>query len=85
MSDIKRSISPQAYQFLLDVLCIRNEDSLSAREIEVMEEIIQGYTNKEIAQHLCISQATVKTHLINIYKKLDVTNRIEAMRAYQKT
>lgn len=85
LSDVKRSISPQAYQFLLDVLCIRNEDSLSAREIEVMEEIIQGYTNKEIAQHLCISQATVKTHLINIYKKLDVTNRIEAMRAYQKT
>lgn len=54
-------------------------EDLTDRECEVLEEMKQGFTNKEIADHLCISLATVKTHLINIYSKLEVKNRIEAI------
>jgi len=39
----------------------------------------QGRSNKEIAESLCISMATVKTHIINIYSKLGVSNRVAAI------
>lgn len=52
---------------------------LTERELEVLKEIAAGCTNKEIAGHLCISLATVKTHLINIYGKLGVNNRLAAV------
>lgn len=51
---------------------------LTGREWEVLEEIAEGKTNKMIADKLCISQATVKTHLISIYGKLGVNNRLSA-------
>lgn len=54
-------------------------EDLTEREREVLEEMKQGFTNKEIAVHLCISIATVKTHIINIYSKLGVKNRVEAI------
>lgn len=52
---------------------------LTDREQEVLDEMKQGFTNKEIAVRLCISLATVKTHIINIYSKLGVKNRVEAV------
>lgn len=51
---------------------------LTVREMEVLEEIAVGNTNKVIADHLCISLSTVKTHLISIYGKLGVNNRLAA-------
>lgn len=54
-------------------------EKLTVREREVLEEIARGSSNKEIAEHLCISLATVKTHLINIYGKLGVSNRMSAV------
>lgn len=57
---------------------------LSDREIEVLKEMAYGYTNKEIAEHLCISLATVKTHVINIYGKLGVNNRVAAATKYKE-
>lgn len=53
--------------------------SLSARELEILEAVATGHTNKEIAQELFISQATVKTHLVHIFDKLGVDNRISAV------
>jgi len=47
-------------------------DSLSAREKEVLTHIAEGYTNKEIAGKLFISVSTVKTHRVNIMKKLKI-------------
>tara|TARA_R100000750_G_scaffold62948_1_gene59833 strand:+ start:11881 stop:13734 length:1854 start_codon:yes stop_codon:yes gene_type:complete len=52
---------------------------LSEREIEVFEELSKGKTNKEIADALFVSINTVKTHLLNIYEKLDVKNRTQAV------
>lgn len=52
---------------------------LTARELEVIREMEQGYPNREIADHLCISMSTVKTHIINIYSKLGVSNRVAAV------
>jgi DNA-binding CsgD family transcriptional regulator len=52
---------------------------LSVREIEVLELISKGLSNKEIAEKLFISLSTVKTHINNIYKILEVKNRREAI------
>ncbi|CAG1066476.1 Oxygen regulatory protein NreC [uncultured bacterium] len=48
---------------------------LSAREWEVVGLVGQGYRNREIAEKLCISEPTVKTHLQRIFQKLDIQNR----------
>ena len=53
--------------------------SLSARELEILQAVAAGHTNKEIAQELFISQATVKTHLVHIFDKLGVDNRTSAV------
>ena len=51
---------------------------LSGREMEILNLVSQGAMNTEIAQTLYISRHTVKSHLYNIYKKIKVTNRLEA-------
>jgi DNA-binding NarL/FixJ family response regulator len=53
-------------------------DELTPREIEVLEQIVQGVSNKEIAAALSISENTVKIHLRNILEKLHLQNRIQA-------
>lgn len=57
---------------------------LTSREQDVMQLLQKGYTNKQIAETLHVSLATVKTHLINIFSKLQVNNRIEALTKYQE-
>jgi DNA-binding NarL/FixJ family response regulator len=52
-------------------------DGLSPREIEVLELVVEGSTNKEIAAALSISKNTVKIHLRNILEKLHLHNRIQ--------
>ena len=54
-------------------------DPLSARELEVLNHLSKGFTNSEIAAQLYISSSTVKTHTLNIYEKLEVGNRTQAI------
>jgi two-component system nitrate/nitrite response regulator NarL len=53
-------------------------DELTPREIEVLEQVVAGATNQEIAETLHITKNTVKIHLRNILEKLHVQNRIQA-------
>jgi len=53
--------------------------TLSAREIEVLELVARGRTNKEIARRLHLSEATVKTHLLHVFSKLQVEDRTQAV------
>jgi DNA-binding NarL/FixJ family response regulator len=54
-------------------------EPLSRREIEVLELVAAGTTNRELAARLFISEATVKSHLLNIYTKLGVNDRAAAV------
>ncbi|MFC3892851.1 response regulator [Lentzea rhizosphaerae] len=54
---------------------------LSQRELEVLELIAQGSTNREAAKRLYISETTVKTHLLHVYAKLGVNDRAAAVAA----
>lgn len=58
-------------------------DPLSEREQEVLKLIAEGYSNQQIAQTLVVAESTIKTHLNNIYAKLNVNSRLQALtRAY---
>ncbi|MBI2399947.1 MAG: response regulator transcription factor [Deltaproteobacteria bacterium] len=59
----------------LHALKKNSRPSLSGREWEVVGLVGQGYRNREIAEKLCISEPTVKTHLQRIFHKLDIQNR----------
>ena len=63
---------------------VRLVEPLSARELEVLGLIEQGLTNQEIANHLTLALSTVKTHINNIYGKLGVQTRIQAIKQAQE-
>ncbi|MEV0593315.1 response regulator transcription factor [Nonomuraea cavernae] len=54
-------------------------EPLSARELEILDLVAQGTTNREVAARLFISEATVKSHLLHIYTKLGVNDRAAAV------
>jgi DNA-binding CsgD family transcriptional regulator len=54
---------------------IRGDWDFTSREMEVIDVVCRGFTNQEIAQHLNIGVATVKTHLIHVFKKAGVETR----------
>ena len=53
---------------------------LSEKEVVVLVELCHGYTNKQIAARLWLSEQTVKFHLRNVYRKLGIKSRTEALR-----
>ena len=55
-------------------------DDLTAREVEVLRLVAQGWTDAQIAEHLVISPRTVNTHLTSIYRKIQVSSRSAATR-----
>jgi two-component system, NarL family, response regulator DevR len=57
-----------------------NELALSVRERQVLDHLSQGLTNKEIAARLGLHVKTIKFYLSALFKKLNVTNRVQAMK-----
>jgi len=57
---------------------IEEKTSLTPREVEILTLVSMGSTNEEIANKMNISTNTVKTHLYNIFKKINVENRLQA-------
>lgn len=53
-------------------------NSLTKREVEILAQVASGMFNKEIAANLSISERTVKNHISNIFKKIDVSDRTQA-------
>ncbi len=58
-------------------------EPLSQREREVARLLVDGYSNLNIAAHLGISENTIRTYIRRLYRKLNVCNRIELIRAYE--
>lgn len=57
----------------------RKEERLTYREIEVLQMVCQGLSNQELAKGLFLSEKTVKNHLTNIFRKIGVTDRTQAV------
>ncbi|GAB3400735.1 transcriptional regulator [Flindersiella endophytica] len=72
-------LSPSIATRLMTQLRAPEREPLSQRELEVLSLVAQGKSNREAAQALFISEATVKTHLLHIYAKLDVNDRAAAV------
>jgi DNA-binding NarL/FixJ family response regulator len=53
---------------------------LTRRELEILQLVAEGYSNTQLAKMLWVTEQTVKFHLSNVYRKLDVANRTEASR-----
>lgn len=76
-------IQPDMIPMLNSKMVIRNSDkekikNLTKRELEVLILVSEGMFNKEIADKLEISERTVKNHISNIFKKIDVADRTQA-------
>ena len=64
--------------FVLDTSLV-SQLELSKRELEILGLLAQGHSNQEIAAKLFVSLSTVKTHIQNLFEKLDVKRRIQAV------
>ncbi|MES2690205.1 MAG: LuxR C-terminal-related transcriptional regulator [Bacteroidota bacterium] len=64
--------------FVLDASLVSRLE-LSKRELEILGLLAQGHSNQEIAEKLFVSLSTVKTHNQNLFEKLDVKRRIQAV------
>jgi two-component system NarL family response regulator len=69
-------VSPTMTAKLIDRL---NTPALTPRELEVLRFLVRGESNKEIANALCVAEGTIKTHIVAILRKLDATDRTQAV------
>ena len=58
---------------------VKQKYDLTKREVEILKEIYEGKTNTQIAEELFISESTVKAHIYNTFRKMNVKNRVEAV------
>lgn len=75
------ALAPRVASRLVSRMAAPAGAALSAREIEILELVARGRSNKEIARSLHLSQATVKTHLVHSFAKLQVDDRTHAVTA----
>lgn len=72
-------LAPRVAQKLVAKLRRPTQTALTAREIDVLTAVADGLSNPDIAKRLVIGEATVKTHLLRIFAKLDVSDRTRAV------
>lgn len=72
-------LAPTVASRLMQRMRSPTEETLSSREIEVLQLVARGKSNREIGKALHVSTATIKTHLVRIFDKLDVTDRTAAV------
>jgi len=75
----KSPLAPTVASRLVGRMRGDDEEALSSREIEVLELVARGTSNKEIAKSLWVSETTVKSHMLHIFDKLGVTDRTAAV------
>lgn len=75
----RTALAPAVADSLMRSLRRSEQQSLSKREVEVLDLVRQGKSNKQIARSLHVSEATVKTHLIHAFDKLGVDGRTAAV------
>jgi DNA-binding NarL/FixJ family response regulator len=80
----KSPLAPGVATRLMQRMRGSEEEGLSTREIEVLELVARGTSNKEIAKELWVSETTVKSHMLHIFDKLGVTDRTAAVTAALK-
>ncbi len=84
-SPMSPSIARKALKLLMNAPVIKTEIdehdySLSKRELEILQGLVDGYDYKELADKLFISPHTVRTHINKIYQKLQVNNKTQAIK-----
>ena len=72
-------LAPVVAARLMGKMRSSGEENLSAREIDVLMLVARGASNQDVADQLFISKATVKSHLLQIYQKLGVSDRTAAV------
>jgi DNA-binding NarL/FixJ family response regulator len=75
----RMALAPRVAEKVTQRLTDSSKNTLSRREIEVLELASQGHQNKEIARKLFITEATVKSHFVHIFSKLGVVDRTAAV------
>ncbi len=77
-SEVNRREAERRHESV-DMLRRRKEERLTYREVEVLQLVAKGLSNQEMAQRLFLSEKTVKNHLTNIFRKINVTDRTQAV------
>jgi DNA-binding NarL/FixJ family response regulator len=72
-------LSPSVATRVLGRMRAPAEEALSPRELEILQAVARGLSNKDIGRELYVSEATVKTHLLRVFSKLGVDDRTAAV------
>ncbi len=82
-SPMSPSIARKALKLLMNSESgsqVKEASTLSDREMDILKALVEGFDHKEVAEKLFISPHTVRTHISNIYQKLHVKNRAQAVK-----
>jgi DNA-binding NarL/FixJ family response regulator len=76
--DIQRQLAANRYQQQ------QIDSQLTKKQITVLGLLCEGFSNKQIAEHMFLTEHTVKSHLLTLYQKLEVKNRTECVLVSQQ-
>ena len=83
--ELQKAVESNGQDIISEDFKVQNKFNLSPREFEVLELIAKGMSYQEIANELSVSLSTVKTHASNIFSKMDVQRRTQAVMLAQKS